>query len=164
VEGIAVLVLFHLIRDILSNVGDHAKMDKVKVKLVKYDMTKTKNRKRTDMLVDSKTEKAVITQLERIHKGEQVVKIHEITWDEKQIEEVLLRDEKEAAEYFKGTVKFYNSEKAFGFIKADDDMEDLFFHKTACKEGLPGDQDRVEFKVSEGPKGLIATHVRVIFE
>lgn len=138
-------------------------MIKVKVQLVKYDMTKTKNRKRMDMLVDAKNEMAVRTQLERIHKGEQVVKIHEIVWDEKQIEEVVKRDEMEAQEFFTGTVKFFDSGKGFGFIQPDDeDMDDLFFHQSACKDGIPGDKDRVEFKVSEGPKGLSAIHIRII--
>ena len=48
-------------------------MNKVRVQLVKYDMTKTKNRNRKDLLVDGQTESAVIAQLERIHKGEKVV-------------------------------------------------------------------------------------------
>lgn len=137
---------------------------KIKVKFVKYDMTKTKNRKRSDMLVDAKNEKAVRTQLERIHKGEQVVQIHEIVWDEEQIAEVVRRDELEASEYLVGTVNFFNPEKGFGFIRPDEDMEDLFFHRSACKDGLPTDNDRVEFKLSEGPKGLSAIHVKVIFE
>jgi hypothetical protein len=53
-------------------------MRKIKVQLVKYDMTKTKNRNRKDMLVEYRSEDAVIAQLERIHKGELVTKIHEI--------------------------------------------------------------------------------------
>jgi hypothetical protein len=60
-------------------------MKEIKVKLVKYDMTKTKNRNRKDMLVDNQSEQAVITQLERIHKGEKVITIHELVWDENQI-------------------------------------------------------------------------------
>ncbi len=137
-------------------------MKKFKVQFVRYDMTKTKNRKRKDMLVDGKSERSVKTQLERIHKGEQVVAIHEITWDEEHNEEVLKLDEEESKEYLTGTVKFFNSEKGFGFIRPDEDMDDLFFHKSACKFDEPRDHDRVEFKVSEGPKGLVASHVRVI--
>lgn len=137
-------------------------MNKVRVQFVKYDMTKTKNRKRKDLLVDGKSEKSVKIQLERIHKGEQVVKIHEIIWDEEQIQEVLRQDEKEAEEYFLGTVKFFDNEKGFGFIIPDEDMDDLFFHQSACKVGVPSDKDRVEFKISEGPKGLSAINVRVI--
>lgn len=130
-------------------------MSKVKVDLVKYDMTKTTNRKRKDMLVDNRSEKAVITQLEKIHKGEKVVKIHEIIWGEAQIKE-------DQGDFFMGTVKFFNSEKGFGFIRPDEEMEDLFFHKTACAEGVPQDGDTVAFQVSEGPKGLSAIRVRII--
>lgn len=137
---------------------------KIKVQFVKYDMTKTKNRKRKDMLVDGKNEKAVRTQLERIHKGEQVVAIHEIIWDEEQIKEALVQDEKESEEYMLGTIKFFNAEKGFGFIRPDEDMDDLFFHKSAIKGLNPSENDTVEFKVSEGPKGFVAINVRVVEE
>ena len=135
-------------------------MKKFRVQFVKYDMTKTRNRNRKDMLVDNKTEKAVRTQLERIHKGEQVVTIYELKWDEEQIEEVIREDDNE--EIYIGTVKFFEMEKGFGFIQPDDDMDDLFFHKSGCKQGIPLANDRVEFKISKGPKGLIAISVRNI--
>jgi len=137
-------------------------MSKIKVKFVKYDMTKTKNRKRNDMLVDGKTEKSVRNQLEKIHKGEQVVAIHELVWDEEQIEAKLRQEDAEADEYFTGTVKWFETEKAFGFIQPDKDMDDLFFHKSACGTHLPLAGDVVEFKISKGPKGLVATSVRII--
>lgn len=137
-------------------------MKKIRVELVRYDMTKTKNRKRKDMLVEGKTEKAVRAQLEKIHKGEQVVAIHEIIWDEEQIREVIRQDQMDTEEFLEGTVKFFHAEKGFGFIRADEDMDDLFFHQSACKGDIPTDGNRVEFKVSEGPKGLSAIHVRVI--
>jgi CspA family cold shock protein len=137
-------------------------MKKVKVSLVKYDMTKTKNRNRKDMLVDSKSDEAVAAQLERIHKGEKVVKIHEIVWDEKQIKEAYNQERIEQRHLFRGTVKFYESEKGFGFIEPDEEMEDLFFHKSACPDGIPFEKDRVEFKINEGPKGLTAIFVRVV--
>lgn len=130
-------------------------MREVRVQLVKYDMTKTKNRNRKDMLVEDKTERAVINQLERIHKGEKVVTIHEIIWDRNQIKK------EEDPTYF-GTVKFFDKEKGFGFIEPENEMDDLFFHATACAEGFPHDKDRVEFKVNEGPKGLNAIHVKII--
>ena len=139
-------------------------MTEVRVKFVKYDLTKTKNRNRKDMLVEHQSEKAVITQLERIHKGEQVVTIHEIIWDEKQIKEVvrLKKLDQDQDPLYYGTVKFFDIEKGFGFIEPENEMDDLFFHKTACAEGVPTDKDRVEFKVSEGPKGLSAIHVRIV--
>ncbi len=137
-------------------------MKKVRVQFVKYDMTKTKNRNRKDMLVDNKSESAVIAQLERIHKGEEVVKIHEIIWDEKQIKEVIRLDKIDQRLTFFGTVNFFDIEKGFGFIQPDEEMDDLFFHKSACVDGVPYDKDRVEFKISEGPKGLSAIHVKII--
>lgn len=129
-------------------------MNKIKVELVKYDMTKTTNRKRKDMLVDNRSEEAIIAQLERIHKGEKVVKIHEVVWGSDSLED----DEPT----FVGTVKFYHNEKAFGFIQPDEEMDDLFFHKTACEDGIPTDHDRVEFSLSQGPKGPVAIRVRII--
>lgn len=131
-------------------------MKKIKVAFVKYDMTKTKNRKRKDMLVDNKSENAVRTQLERIHKGEQVVAIHEIQWGEE------LEKEEDSEEIYSGIVKFFEMDKGFGFIQPHDDMDDLFFHKSACVDGIPQDRDHVEFKLSHGPKGPIAIHVKII--
>jgi cold shock CspA family protein len=137
-------------------------MLKMRVKLVKYDLTKTKNRKRSDMLVEGKTEKAVKAQLEKIHKGEQVTAIHEIIWDENQIEAVVNKDLQDQENFFLGTVKFFDAVKGFGFIQADEEMDDLFFHTTACIGGTPGDKDRVEFKISKGPKGMLATSVKIV--
>ena len=138
-------------------------MKKVKVSFVKYDMTKTKNRKRKDMLVDSQSEKSVVTQLEKIHKGEKVVKIYEIIWDEAQIEETIRQEKRELSSMVYGVVNFFDEVKGFGFIQADDEaLGELFFHKTACLDGYPQQGDTVEFQLSEGPKGLCAIRVKII--
>ncbi len=60
-----------------------------------------------------------------------------------------------------GTVKFYNRVKSFGFI-SQDDGEDVFVHESAILEGPISDEDRVEFDVEEGDKGLKAVNVKKI--
>ncbi len=60
-----------------------------------------------------------------------------------------------------GTVKFYNRTKRFGFI-AQDDGEDIFVHESGILEGPISDEDRVEFDVEEGEKGLKAVNVKKI--
>ena len=60
-----------------------------------------------------------------------------------------------------GTVKFFNEEKGFGFIKPDDGSKDIFVHKSGTTGNLY-ENDKVEFVVETGQKGPIASQVKVI--
>ncbi len=63
-----------------------------------------------------------------------------------------------------GTVKWFNSEKGYGFIEREDDS-DVFVHYTAIQgEGFRTLQEgqRVEFSIEESPKGPQAVDVILI--
>jgi len=64
----------------------------------------------------------------------------------------------------KGTVKFYNEMKGFGFIKGDDGKE-YFVHQTGLKDGVTiNDNDIVSFDVVEGDRGPKADNVALASE
>ncbi|APG59568.1 cold-shock protein [Christiangramia salexigens] len=60
-----------------------------------------------------------------------------------------------------GKVKFFNTTKGFGFIKADDSNEDIFVHMSGLIDDIRED-DRVQFEVEQGKKGLNAVNVELI--
>ena len=61
----------------------------------------------------------------------------------------------------KGTVKFFNESKGFGFIKEDDTNKEHFVHVSGLIDEI-NEGDLVEFELQEGKKGLNAVNVRVI--
>ena len=59
----------------------------------------------------------------------------------------------------KGTVKFFNSAKGFGFIAGEDGKE-YFVHSTGLVDGVAiSDNDSVEFEVTQGDRGPKAVNV-----
>ena len=60
-----------------------------------------------------------------------------------------------------GTVKFFNSEKGFGFIKHDDSNEETFVHASGLIDQVT-EGDKVEFDLQEGKKGMNAVNVKKI--
>ncbi len=64
----------------------------------------------------------------------------------------------------KGTVKWFNEKKGFGFL-AREDGEDVFVHYTAIESaGFKSLQEgqEVEFEVQDGPKGPQAVNVKAV--
>ncbi|MDX1439702.1 MAG: cold-shock protein [Rubricoccaceae bacterium] len=64
----------------------------------------------------------------------------------------------------RGTVKWFNAEKGFGFITPEEGGRDLFVHRSNVT-GLGRDEglqegEVVAFDVEEGPKGLNAVNVQ----
>ncbi|WP_138431902.1 cold-shock protein [Fodinibius saliphilus] len=63
-----------------------------------------------------------------------------------------------------GKIKFFDSQKGFGFINPDEGNKDIFVHKNNVEnlgfdDGFE-DGEAVEFDVEETPKGLSAINVR----
>jgi CspA family cold shock protein len=62
---------------------------------------------------------------------------------------------------FTGAVKWFNEAKGFGFIRRDDGSELFVHYSNIAGSGFRTlkEDDKVEFEVSEGPKGLQAVNV-----
>ncbi len=60
----------------------------------------------------------------------------------------------------KGTVKFFNDAKGFGFITGEDG-EEIFVHVTGLRQDIR-ENDQVTYDTEKGRKGLNAVNVTVI--
>lgn len=64
-----------------------------------------------------------------------------------------------------GLVKWFNSEKMYGFIQPDEGDKDVFVHISALQKSgiqiLPNGC-RVDFDIEQGRKGMQATNVKII--
>ncbi len=61
----------------------------------------------------------------------------------------------------KGTVKFFNETKGFGFVTEENSGTDYFVHISGLIDEIK-QGDEVEFELTEGKKGLNAVNVKVI--
>src|SRR5207302_11067676 len=72
---------------------------------------------------------------------------------------------RKATDVATGTVKWFNGEKGFGFITQDGGGADVFVHFSAIAgsgyKNLEENQ-KVEFEVTQGQKGLQASDVRIV--
>ncbi|ALJ00535.1 cold-shock protein [Rufibacter tibetensis] len=59
-----------------------------------------------------------------------------------------------------GKVKFFNSEKGFGFIKDSNSNQEYFVHVSGLVDEIR-ENDEVTFELKEGKKGLNAVNVRL---
>ena len=60
----------------------------------------------------------------------------------------------------KGTVKFFDETKGFGFIKDENSGTDYFVHVTGLKSKIK-DNDQVSFDLEQGKRGLNAVNVKL---
>ena len=65
----------------------------------------------------------------------------------------------------KGTVKWFNGKKGFGFIEREDKEKDAFVHASAVKAAgirLLNEGDKIEFELEDGAKGPSAVNLKKI--
>ncbi len=65
----------------------------------------------------------------------------------------------------KGTVKWFNAKKGFGFIERADKEKDAFVHAPAIKAAgmrFLNEGDKLEFDLEDGPKGPSAVNLKKI--
>ena len=64
-----------------------------------------------------------------------------------------------------GVVKWFNADKGFGFISPEDVSADVFAHFSAINSGgfrSLEENQRVQFEIQQGPKGLQAANITII--
>ncbi|RPH29377.1 MAG: cold shock domain-containing protein [Bacteroidales bacterium] len=61
---------------------------------------------------------------------------------------------------YKGTVKFFNVSKGFGFIKDAESGKEYFVHASGLIDKI-NENDEVTFELQEGKKGLNAVNVKL---
>ena len=66
----------------------------------------------------------------------------------------------EIQEMLQGSVKWFNPEKGFGFIKPDNGGSDLFVHHSETNGVILNEGDSVEYEIGEGRKGPCAVNVK----
>jgi cold shock CspA family protein len=59
-----------------------------------------------------------------------------------------------------GIVSFFNDDKGFGFIRHKETQQSIFVHISALEEEIR-EQQRVTFEIEKGPKGPVATLVKI---
>jgi len=60
-----------------------------------------------------------------------------------------------------GTVKFFNNSKGYGFITVSETNEDVFVHESGLLDDIR-ENDKVEFDIENGKKGLNAVRVSLL--
>lgn len=68
----------------------------------------------------------------------------------------------EKVKKMKGTIKWYNARKGYGFVRGEDEKE-VFVHRSALPEGTNLDEgDQISYDIENSEKGLQAKNIKKI--